>query len=288
MSTVVTDRGISIAVPASLVSDVPHLREKTGKIGIIGRAAAIFGVEEIIVYPDEHFGKQKREIDLIVTVLSYLETPQYLRKKLFKIRSELRYAGVLPPLRSQHHPLTSSLEDLADCEIRDGVVVSTRNSDVFVDVGLKQDAFIRNVRQSVGRRVTVALKKRDGKLEGRVIKRSEIRGYWGYQVKLSKLGLEKILRNPNFDLVIGTSRYGRLIKEVYRELEDRWRNSKKVLVVFGAPSQGLYDIAKREKFNLESITDFVVNVIPNQKVETMRTEEAVHVTLGILNLFTKS
>lgn len=284
----VTDRGISIAVPASLVSDVPHLREKTGKIGMIGRAAAIFGVEEIIVYPDEHFGKQKREIDLIVTVLSYLETPQYLRKKLFKIRPELRYAGVLPPLRSQHHPLTSSLEDLAEDEIRDGVVVATRKSGVFVDVGLKQDAFIRNVRQSVGRRVTVELKKRDGKLESRVIKRSEIRGYWGYQVKLSKLDLGKILRNPNFDLVIGTSSYGRLIKEVYRELEDRWRNSKKVLVVFGAPSQGLYDIAKREKFDLESVTDFVVNVIPNQKVETVRTEEAVHATLGILNLFTKS
>ena len=284
----VTDRGISIAVPASLVSDVPHLREKTGKIGMIGRAAAIFGVEEIIVYPDESFGRQKREVDLIVTVLSYLETPQYLRKKLFKIRPELRYVGVLPPLRSQHHPLISRLEDLADDEIRDGVVVSTRKSGVFVDVGLKQDAFIRNVRQPVGRRVTVALKKREDRLEGRVIKKSEIRGYWGYQVKLSKFGLGKILKNTNFDLVIGTSRHGRLIKEVYGKLEDHWTNSEKVLVVFGAPSQGLYDIARREKFDLESTTDFVVNVIPNQKVETVRTEEAVHVTMGILNLFTKS
>ena len=40
----------SIAIPSSLVSDTPHLREKTAKIGLIGRSAAIFRVEEIVVY----------------------------------------------------------------------------------------------------------------------------------------------------------------------------------------------------------------------------------------------
>ena len=43
---------IAIAIPASTISDTPHLREKTAKIGLIGRAAAIFRVDEIIVYPD--------------------------------------------------------------------------------------------------------------------------------------------------------------------------------------------------------------------------------------------
>lgn len=284
----VANRKVSIAIPASLVSDVPHLREKTVKIGIIGRAAGIFGVEEIIVYPDEHFARQKREINLIVMILSYLETPQYLRKRLFKIRPELRYVGVLPPLRSQHHPLVSRLEDLKDGEIRDGVVISTQKDGVFVDVGVKQHAFICNLHLTIGRRVTVKLKKGEDRLEGRVMKRNEVPVYWGYRVKPSKLMFGKLLGDLNFDLVIGTSRFGRPIQKVCSELEDRWRGSRRILVAFGAPSQGLFNVVKREKLDLESITDFIINVFPDQEVETVRTEEAVLVTLGFLNLLTKS
>jgi predicted SPOUT superfamily RNA methylase MTH1 len=285
---VVADQKVSIAIPASLVSDVPHLREKTAKIGTIGRAAGIFGVEEIIVYPDANFDRQQCEISLIVMVLSYLETPQYLRKRLFKIKPELRYVGVLPPLRSQHHPLASHLKDLKDGEIRDGVVTSTRKNGVFVDVGVKQHAFIHHARLPIGRRVTVKLKKGEGRLEGMVMKRKEIPVHWGYRVKPSKLMLGKLLRDPNFDLVIGTSRLGNPIQNIYSELEKRWRGSRRVLVVFGGPTHGLYNIAKREKMNLESIADFIINVFPNQKVETVRTEEAVLATLGVLNLLTKS
>ena len=109
---------LSIAIPASLVSDIPHLREKTAKIGMVGRAAAIFGINEIIVFPDMPKRKQYEEIALITTILSYMETPQYLRKRLFKIRPELRYAGVLPPLRTPHHPTPNRVKDLVDGEHR--------------------------------------------------------------------------------------------------------------------------------------------------------------------------
>ena len=97
---------LAIAVPASVISDTPHLREKTSKIGLIGRAAAVFRVDEIIVYPDNaEKGKQKNEANLIALLLSYLETPQYLRKRFFKLDPRLQYAGILPPLRTPHHPL---------------------------------------------------------------------------------------------------------------------------------------------------------------------------------------
>jgi predicted SPOUT superfamily RNA methylase MTH1 len=90
----------SIAIPASVVSDTPHLREKTSKIGLIGRAAAIFKVNEIIIYPDNPRTSQTAEMDLIATLLAYMETPQYLRKRLFKIKPDLQFAGILPPLRT--------------------------------------------------------------------------------------------------------------------------------------------------------------------------------------------
>ena len=66
---------LSVAVPASLVSDVPHLREKTFKIGLVGRATAIFCVDEVIVFPDLPGTDQSRDTRLIATVLSYMETP---------------------------------------------------------------------------------------------------------------------------------------------------------------------------------------------------------------------
>ena len=84
---------IAIAIPASTISDTPHLREKTAKIGLIGRAAAIFRVDEIIVYPDNPRANQERDLDFIALLLNYLETPQYLRKALFKIESQLAVCG---------------------------------------------------------------------------------------------------------------------------------------------------------------------------------------------------
>ena len=46
------DISLSIAIPASLVDDVSHLRDKTFRIGLIGRAASIFRVSEIIIFRD--------------------------------------------------------------------------------------------------------------------------------------------------------------------------------------------------------------------------------------------
>ena len=44
---------ISVAIPASLISDTPHLREKTAKLGVLARACSIFGVNEIVIYLDD-------------------------------------------------------------------------------------------------------------------------------------------------------------------------------------------------------------------------------------------
>ena len=96
---------LSIAIPASVISDTPHLREKTSKIGSIGRAAAIFRVDEIIVYPDNAKVDQRRDLDFIAFCSIILETPQYLRKALFKFEPDLdmlefcrRYERLIIPL----------------------------------------------------------------------------------------------------------------------------------------------------------------------------------------------
>jgi len=274
---------LSIAIPASLVSDVPHLREKTFKIGLVGRAAAIFQIDEIIVFPDVLGFDQSKEASLIVTILSYMETPQYLRKRLFKIKPELRYAGILPPLRTPHHPLTNRLKDLTIGEHREGVVVTSVKKGSLVDIGVERPVLIPEKRTPINTRVTVKIVEIEEPPRAVVVNRDEVEEYWGYQVVISNMTLGRLLKNRPFDLIVATSKHGAPFTEVIEELMMRWKKAHKILVVFGAPAKGLYDIVAQESLKLSEVTDFVVNTIPGQGTETVRTEEALYASLAILN-----
>jgi hypothetical protein len=61
--------------------------------------------------------------------------------------------------------------------------------------------------------------------------------------------------------------------------------AEKVLLAFGAPTQGLYEITENEGLNLDSLVDFVVNTISMQGTETVRTEEALIASLAVLNMY---
>jgi len=274
---------LSVAIPASLVSDVPHLREKTFRIGLVGRAAAIFRVDEIRVFPDILGVDQSKEANLISVILSYMETPQYLRKRLFEIKPELRYVGILPPLRTPHHPLTNKLTDLALGEHREGVVVTSVKKGSLVDIGVERPVLISEKRIPINTRVTVKIVNLDESPRAVVVSRDEIEGYWGYQVVTSNITLGQLSKSRSFDLMVATSKYGVPLIEVIEELVKRWKKSQRVLVAFGAPTKGLYDIIAQEGLKLSEVTDFVVNTIPGQGTETVRTEEALYSTLAVLN-----
>ena len=274
---------LSIVVPASLVSDVPHLREKSLKIGLIGRAAAIFRADEIIIFPDLPDVDQSRDAHLISIILSYMETPQYLRKRLFKIRPELRYAGVLPPLRTPHHPLANRIEDLSVGEFREGAVVSLARGGLLVDVGVERPVLVPEVQLEVDKRVTLKIIKLGKRPRAVLASHGEIKEYWGYRVTVSDVPFGQLVKRGSFDLVVATSRYGVPFVEVKDGLAGRWRESHGILVAFGAPTEGLHEIVAREHLKLGEVADFVVNMIPDQGAKTVRTEEAVCVCLGLLN-----
>jgi predicted SPOUT superfamily RNA methylase MTH1 len=278
---------LSIAIPASFVSDAPHLREKTFRIGLIGRAAAIFQVDKIVIYPDMLGVDQKPEIKLIQTILSYMETPQYLRRRLFKISPELHYAGILPPLRTPHHPLANKTENLTIGEYREGAVVSNSKEGSYIDVGVEQPALIQVARLSLNCRITVKITDLKKPLKAVLADPREITAYWGYEAQVSNVTLGQLLKERQLDLVIATSRKGKPVNIIVDILREKWKKARKTLVAFGAPTQGLYEITAREHIKLDEITDFVVNTIPNQATETVRTEEAVLATLSILNMLTK-
>ncbi|MDG6222973.1 MAG: S1 RNA-binding domain-containing protein [Candidatus Bathyarchaeota archaeon] len=281
-------RKLVIAIPASVISDIPHLREKTLEIGLIGRAAAIFQVNEIVIYSDQEGGpNQKRDRGLIATLLAYMETPQYLRKRLFQLKPELKYAGILPPLRTPHHPLESQVNKLKKGEYREGVVVSVNNKGSFVDIGVENALLLPEQKLPVNRRVTVEIVQVGKTKKLALANPVNINQYWGYTVTTAKGSFGQLIKSRNYDLVVATSKMGVYFQKVADELSEKWNNSKKILVGFGAPSQGLQKIVAKEKLSLEQITDYNINTIPNQGTKTVRTEEAIYATLALLNILEK-
>ena len=278
------DRKLAVAIPVSIVSDIPHLREKTLRLGLIGRAAAIFRVNEIVVFPDNLGANQKRDRDLIVTLLSYLETPQYLRKRLFKIKPELRYAGILPPLRTPHHPLEKRARKLKTGEYREGAVVSVTEAGSLVDIGVERPVLIPDQKLPVNKRVTIKITKAGKHPRVILANREEIEAYWGYTVTPSKVSFGQLAKSYAYDLVIATSKMGAPLTQVADELAERWKKAGKIVVAFGAPTQGLQEIVAQENLSLDKVADFTVNTIPNQGTETVRTEEALYASLALLNV----
>ena len=278
-------RKIAIAIPSAVISDTPHLREKTSKIGLIGRAAAVFRVDEIIVYPEtSEKSKQKNEADLICLLLSYLETPQYLRKRLFKIDPRLQYAGILPPLRTPNHPLNRKSKKLRVGEYREGVAISMTKEGTLVDIGVEHPALLRENQWALGKRLSLQIISTDERIEVQVVNKHDIPNYWGYEIKLEKSSFGKLVKNGSFDLIIATSKIGIKFMQIKEKIGERWPKADYKLVAFGAPSRGLHEIVEDEGLSLNDVADFVVNLVPEQGTITVRTEEALLASLAILNV----
>ncbi len=280
--------GVSVAIPASLIADTPHLREKTGKLGMIARACAIFGVREILLYPDDAKHDQRDDLQLCALILSFVETPQYLRKRLFRLSPSLRFVGILPPLQISHHDVPRSIRECKNGDMREGVVIAQRGETLVVDVGLERTLDCPGD-LSTGTRVTIRLTDVGRNLIGEIIESSKVSVYqgsrapvyWGYKVtKIQSLG--RLLGEHRYPVSVGTSRYGTPLSDLWRPLQKATHNET-VLVAFGAPQRGLQEILQEERMNAKEAFDFFVNTVPDQQTATVRTEEAILVTLGLLN-----
>jgi len=113
---------------------------------------------------------------------------------------------------------------------------------------------------------------------------SKISIYWGYRVRAQKTALGTILEKEKYDLRIGTSRYGQQLKDVWSKLSVLSDEGSAVMIAFGSPRAGLREILQREGRNPEDVFDLYLNTVPNQETLTVRTEEAVALTLSAINV----
>jgi predicted SPOUT superfamily RNA methylase MTH1 len=94
-----------------------------------------------------------------------------------------------------------------------------------------------------------------------------------------------MLKTEQFNLVISTARMANNFVDIVDKIIKRWNNAERVLIAFGAPSRGLHEIVKEEGMRLETISDFIVNTVPKQGTTTVRTEEALLISLSLLNTY---
>jgi methyltransferase len=270
---------LSVAIPSSFTKDVPHLREKTSRVGLIARSLGIFRVDEALIYNDETRENSSNEGRLVEKLLAFQETPQYLRRAVFKQDHDLQYSGTLPPLRMPSHP---NVGEPRMGEIREGLVIESGTKSM-VNAGFTALVEVSS-RLRLQDRVTIKIVRTSPHLQGELVESTRLPIYWGFRVTRTNLTLGKLIGSRRPDLTISTSRRGEVVREALNDLTLRWKSSRRPLVLFGSPAQGVPEILAKEGAYLTKLVDFNLNLIPNQGVETVRTEEAVIATLSVLNV----
>lgn len=328
---------LSIALPGSILSNAQSPELRTYLAGQISRAAAIFRVDEVVVFGERDAaaasvgpagGRRRSSMpvpeaeDLLALLLTYLETPQYLRKHLFPLNPALRLAGLLNPLAATHHlPYDEAFR------FREGVVVPPPGGggssgggepvpSSLVDVGLRRWASLPSPVAS-GTRVTVdfgaaftaheavpgrhlpavlvdRLAPRDTPAPGWPAGR-----YWGYTVRraatLSAV-FEECAYHGGYDLAVGTSEHGAESPADVARLAAAGTYAHAVIVLGGVAGlefsvKGDPRLEERgvdaaggapDAPRVADLFDAYVNICPTQGSNTIRTEEALLIALARL------
>jgi predicted SPOUT superfamily RNA methylase MTH1 len=264
---------ICVSIPDTILEEQESLREKTAKLGQVARYCALFGVDSIRVFHDP---RGRGESSFIKRVLEFLETPQYLRRRLFPLSEELRFAGLLPPLRIPSHKAKVPLGRIQAGEFREGVVLADGFS---VDAGLDVSVTLRK-KETPQKRITLKISSvSNSRIEGVPVDRRDVTTYWGYSVEVSGAG--SLLADTAFPLKVATSRHGDPVARVARGLRKDLQGSGAVMLLFGSPSRGLFETIGKD---LRSKVSYVVNLFPEQNVVTARSEEAIVSALYLVGL----
>jgi predicted SPOUT superfamily RNA methylase MTH1 len=265
---------LSIAIPDSALSDEALKVDKTRKISEIARACAIFRVNTIYIYQD---GSNKEDRNLMLLILKYLDTPQFLRKRLFPKMNDLKFAGVLHPLKIPSHITPADAKKIKKGDVREGIIVSFKGRK-FVDVGINQLVQYFG-HENIGKRTTVQFKVGYPNFEVKPITKEEAPTYWGFEMK-ERANLFSLISEWK-GLTIITSKKG---KTATKEQISKYTSSTNpILVVFGSPEKGIHQILGGKMNSLQNSK--TLNFFPNQATETVRLEEALLGTLSIINAY---
>lgn len=283
MICILTSLRFDLSIPDSFLYDVSTEIDKTLKIFQLSRALSIFRVNNVFIYHDKLLNASKNDLQLMVTTLEYLDTPQYLRRKIYPKLEILKNVGKLHPIRSHHHKDRLEIREVKSGEIRVGVVEKRRDA-YFVDVGLSIPIQYDGKFKHNGRKVNVKLLRRKNYINAIDIEKNEITElYWGYNLHQIR-DLKNIMDKFPLSNIILTSRHSKYFNPFENEFSklNSLLGNNSILVVFGSPKFGLNSILSKEKINISKYYSY--NFFPNQGTQTVRLEESIYGVLSILNI----
>lgn len=223
-------------------------------------------------------------------VLQYCECPQYLRRHFFPMHPDLQFSGLLAPTDAPHHVRAQDR-----CKYREGVVLDKTgpSKGSLVNCGIPYKPVEINACLAPGIRCTVELDPasygKAGQITGTVVSPSAPREdngtYWGYTTRLAssiKAVMDDCPFEGGYDLKIGTSERGTESVESKGYSVPKFHHS---LIVFGGVAGIEECVDADESIKLpgsesRKLFDQWVNVCPYQGSRTIRTEEAVLITLA--------
>jgi len=277
-----------ITIPDSFLYGITSEIDRTFKVFQLSRALSIFRVENIFIFHDKLINPKNEEIKFIITLLEYLDTPQYLRKKIYSRLDFLKYVGKLHPIRSPHHKDKISLENIKNGETRVGFLEKKDNIS-FVDVGLESLIKYQGKVKQQGKKINVKLLKKNNFITAIDVNREEINEiYWGYKVSYFN-SIYEILNKYQRSKIILTSRFSEYFKNNSNflfNLKNDTNTESSILLVFGSPKFGLKEIFNKEKINISNYHSY--NFFPYQGTQTVRLEESIFGILAIMNNFVNS
>ncbi|MFQ6062239.1 MAG: putative RNA uridine N3 methyltransferase, partial [Methanosarcinales archaeon] len=153
----------------------------------------------------------------------------------------------------------------------------------WVDIGVERPALLQaKVREGETLNFRI-VSIRPLKVE--LVNKKDITLYWGYKTEIAN-GLYETLKNlKKNSLVIATSKKGEVLDiNLLKKIGQKMHKSNNTSIIFGSPIKGLDEILSNSSEKISDLSDYVINTIPNQGTETVRTEEAIFATLAQLNL----
>ncbi|KAF9606419.1 hypothetical protein IFM89_025108 [Coptis chinensis] len=282
---------VSIAIAGSIIDNAQSLELATRLAGQIARAAAIFRVDEIVVFDNKNTAMHDSSVTteeedngdetgapFLIRILKYLETPQYLRRSLFPMHSSLRCVGTLPPLDAPHH-----LRKHEWGPYREGITLKEKTSDLtgtLVDVGLSRNVVVDETLDP-GIRVTVAMgtNRHFGtehlhKVVPSSTPREDAGLYWGYKVRYAS-NISSVFKDcpytGGYDHTIGTSEHGLIIKSSELTIP----TFSHLLIAFGGLAgleESIEEDGSLKGKDANKVFDSYLNTCPHQGSRTIRTE----------------
>ncbi|KAM3507125.1 hypothetical protein MY11210_007281 [Beauveria gryllotalpidicola] len=248
---------ISIAVPGSILSSLPTAEQRLVTVARLARSLSIFCVDEVIVYDDAPSARNTTTrfdddnvadgstgiytgdadpCHFVAQVLSFLECPPFMRRRLFPLHPNLRHTALLPALDMPHHPRAKApwlpyAEGVTVAAGEDADALPDGSGGSLVDTGL--GGLVR-VADAIPPNTRVTLRF-DGPDDAQQQSpppvcahpdepRTKGGYYWGYAVRRSASLSGVFTECPHaggYDLSVGTSERGTPLSQVMADHQQR-------------------------------------------------------------------